>query len=625
MHALFQDHAVLQRDRPIRVWGQAEPAAQVDVALGGESTAATADASGRWQISLAPLPAGGPYEMTARSSTGRSETIRDVLIGDVWMCSGQSNIEMPVRLAAKPDIEIGASANPRIRMLSVHRFSSLSPSDGFGAPAEWSVAGPDTVKDFSAVCYFFGRELQKSLGVPVGLIGDYWGGSIAETWLSPDAARRLGYDAPLSLLARYRSDPTGVKAVWLKRMEGWWRAHDPAMSWSAPDADDSAWSEIVPSGWWESWGVPALASFDGIVWLRKHVSLTEEQAKGDAILSLGPVDDIDVTWVNGTLIGTSEGWDAKRVYTIPVGTLHAGDNVIAVGALDLGDGGGMWGPLAEKTLRLGDGAIVPLGTPWRYCISASLAQTGPAPHAPWLDVAGLTTLHNGMVAPLGPTALRGVVWYQGESNASDPREYARLLPALVADWRQGFGADLPFLIVQLPNYGPPASAPRESRWAEIREVQRLTAARDRHAGLVVTIDLGDRDNIHPADKQEVGQRLALAARRLVYGGNVVDAGPTPVSASRLRGTIAVRFAHAPLLVYGSNRPIGFELCDAAKICRFADATLAGDRVLLDAAHMHRPARVRFCWADSPICNLYNAAGLPAVPFEIAISAARPAR
>jgi sialate O-acetylesterase len=243
------------------------------------------------------------------------------------------------------------------------------------------------------------------------------------------------------------------------------------------------------------------------------------------------------------------------------------------------------------------------------------------PHAPWRNENGLTLLTNGMIAPLGPTAVSGILWYQGESNTYEAQKYERLLTGLIADWRQKFGSDVPFLVVQLPAYGPPSVAPEESQWADLREAQRRVAEQTPKAGLAVTIDLGDRQNLHPVVKQEVGRRLALIAERLIYGLDVADSGPTPVSALRTGNVIAVRFANLAkgFAVYESNRPISFQVCDKAKHCSFVDATQNKDEIDLDAAHIRDAATVRYCWADSPICNVYNSEGLPAVPFEIPIA------
>ncbi|MDE1938532.1 MAG: sialate O-acetylesterase [Alphaproteobacteria bacterium] len=625
LHAIFQDHEVLQRNKPIPVWGTANPGDKVTVSLAGESANATADADGNWEAALAPLKAGGPYELTATSSSGQTQTNQDVLIGDVYLCSGQSNMEFPLRLASNYDADLNSASNPNIRLLHVERFPSATPLTTFGAGAEWSVTSPQTAKEFSAVCYFFGRDLQPVVNVPVGLIESSWGGSVIQAWISREKMHALGdYDQALDLLSLYAKSPQEAIKQWNNFARDWWHTHDPASSatppWSAPDYDDSAWATITPPGTWREWNVPALETFNGIVWLREHVTLTAAQAKSAAKLSLGPIDQADIAWVNGTEVGALEGYDVNRNYDVPAGTLHAGDNLIALGVQ--GGAGILW-PADKMTLALGDGTVVPLANAWRYKLSATMDQTGVIPDVPWLNQFGLTDLYNGMIEPLSHVPVSGILWYQGESDAGHPEEYARLLPAMIGNWRQKFGANTPFMIVQLPNFGPYSTKPEHSDWAEMREVERHVADTTPNTGLAVTIDVGQTDFLHPTDKQDVGARLALLAEHMVYDMPVEDSGPTPVAAIRHGRTVTVSFAHVDkgMLTYETNRPISFQVCDKADTCRFVDAAQKNNDVVLDISHIRHPAKVRFCWADSPICNVYNGDDLPAVPFQLPITKA----
>ena len=578
LHPLFQDHAVLQRDRPAKIWGTTAPNAEITVSIAAAKATARAGANGYWQLSLPALKAGGPHELTVVSSAGATQTIHDVLIGDVWLCSGQSNMEMPVRRVMNSDTEIADSANNEIRLLTVQRASSAIPLSSLAQPVAWTAAAPGAIDEFAASCYFFGRDLHRANGVPQGLIHSSWGGSTIQAWISAPALRELhNYDEALELLDVYVQSPQKADVRWRAVMDTWWKEHDPAgrsvAALSAIRFDDSSWPALRPEGFWEKSAVPALHDFDGIVWFRKTVDLSAQQAGDDATLSLGPIDDADVTWVNGKRIGSMEGWDTQRVYAIRRGVLRAGKNVIAVGVLDSGGGGGMWGSAQQRSIRFKSGSSVALDGDWRYRISGSLAQTGVAPHAPWLQAVGTTTLYNGMIAPLAGYTLRGAAWYQGEANVMEAAEYARLLPALMKDWRNAFGADLPFLVVQLAGFGPAVDVPSDPAWAALREVQRRAVDADGNAALAVAIDIGERD-----------------------------------------------FSNAPggLVVQGGNRPVGFELCDPKRHCRFVDATVQEDRVLLDATAVPDPAAVRYGWANSPICNLYNRTDLPAVPFEVPV-------
>lgn len=617
---VFQDHAVVQRGKPLPVFGKAAPGSAVTVSLAGRSATATAGEDGRWTVTLPPLVAGGPFVLEARAD-GRSQKVSDVLAGDVWLCSGQSNMEMPTNRVINGAAEAEASANDQIRLLQIPRAGAATPQDAFAAPTPWKLAGPDSVPEFSAACYFFGRELQRTSKVPIGLIHPSWGGTAIQAWMSrPTLAGQKIYDEPLRILAAHAADPAKAEADWQKAQEAWWTAHLPAPAgkpWSAPDLDDSAWPSLRPTTQWEGLSIPELAEFDGTVWMRTTVEVTPAQAMAGGDLAYGPVDDIDSTFVNGVLVGGTEGWDVPRRYAVPPGVLKAGRNVVAVRVFDGGAGGGPWGPAEKRGITFRDGSFAQLAPDWRWRIAAPLSTTGAPPYAPWIANSGLSTLYNGMVAPLGPYALKGFTWYQGEANVQEADIYARLLPAMIADWRSRFAApDAPFLVVQLAGFGPYATEPVNSQWAALRDAQRRVVGADPRAGLAVAIDIGDRFDIHPTNKQEVGRRLALHARRL-DGEAVAAFSPSPVSATRAAGAATIAFAHAEsgLVVYGGDRPMGFELCDATA-CRFVDATAQGASVRLTVPAGMTPTRVRYAWADSPIVNLYNHAGLPATPFEI---------
>ena len=639
LHATFQDHAVLQRQAPIPVWGAATAGASVTVTLAqdtragvtGSATAsqvtAHAGADGRWHAVLPPLPAGGPYLLTATSSAGAHQTVRDILIGDVFLCSGQSNMEYPTRLASDYDQDVNDANNGLMRLFHVERFPSATPRRTFGAGAHWDVTSPESVREFSAVCYFFGRDLQAAAGVPIGLIESAWGGSVIQAWISAPRIRQLGgYDRYLDLLPVYERSPAQAWRDWDRIAADWWRAHDPASAasppWYAPTYDDASWPAIVPGGTWREWNVPALQTFNGLVWLRKDLVLTAREAGERARLSLGAIDQSDITWVDGVEVGAAEGYDVPRVYTVPAGVLHAGRNTIALGVFG---GAGPLVPGSQMNLTLADGTTVRLAGQWRYQTSTPMSRTGQIPQVPWLNQFGLSDLHNGMMAPLGATRIRGILWYQGEANADQPREYARLLPALISDWRQQFGQSTPVLIVQLPGFGPYQTQPQPSDWARLREVERRVAAATAHAGLAVTIDVGSTRFLHPTDKQDVGQRLALLARNLIYGQSVVGASPSPVAAWRSQGEVQVRLdTHgSSLLAEESNRPLGFQLCDRGGRCAFVDAAQRGSDIVLHASSAPEAVTVRYCWSDTPICNLYDREGLPAVPFELPIGHAAP--
>jgi sialate O-acetylesterase len=623
LNGIFQDHAVLQRDRPIPLWGKTQPGERLVISINSRTVRATADATGRWRASLPAMSAGGPYALEVRTQSGEAQTIGDVLVGDVWLCSGQSNMELPVSRTLNAAAEIAASARDSIRLLTVAHATSPAPLEEFTTPVTWAAAQPATVGEFSAACYYFARELQKTQAVPMGLIHSSFGGSSIEPWLSEAQLRTLGgFDDRLDVLNAYARDPALGNRRLADLWETWWRSHAPpgSLPWQSTDADTRDWrDEPEPMRDWKTWGVAELANHDGMVWFRRSVVLTAAQAAQAASLSVGAIDEVDETWVNARAIGNSFGWGTERTYALPPGSLHAGENSIVINVLSTWDAGGMYGPPDHMELRFADGSSVPLGGQWRYQVVPE--SMGYPPRAPWESISGLSSLHNAMIAPLEPYGLRGVLWYQGESNTGDAAHYEALLSGLMADWRKRFAAELPFLIVELPNFGKPNAAPIASGWASLRDAQRRAAARDAHAALAVTIDIGDPHELHPPDKQEVGRRLARAARHLIYGERLSASGPVPREARRSDRGILVRFddVEGGLLSYSAKRPGGFELCGETQAsCRFVDAQIETDGVALDANPVPEPTRVRYCWGDAPICNLYDRSGLPAGPFELPI-------
>lgn len=654
LNQLFQDHAVLQRGKPIAVWGQGPAGETVTVSLRavtgppGTATGAPSDhavsarvgSDGRWSITLPAIEAGGgPYELIAQSSSGATQSAHDVLVGDVFLCSGQSNMEMSVLRAGDSYGEINNKpANNTIRWLNVEHAVSSTPQATFAKAVSWKISTPDTVADWSAVCLFFARELQPTINVPIGLIQSTWSGSNIRPWISAQTLHALGgYDPGLSVLATYSKDPAAGQRQLAGQWEQWWRTA------SGDKAGAEPWAVKAPGEWrtapsalgdWRTWGDPELTAFTGMVWFRTEFSLTPAQVKSlqsahagkepgetsGATLTLGKINQVDETWINGRALGNTFGYEEPRTYALPAGTLHAGTNVLVVNALSTYGVGGLLNGGPDRALHLPNGDTIPLNGTWHYRVVPR--KLGNPPRAPWESVGGLTTLYNAMIAPLGSYTLRGALWYQGESNASENQTYQSLLNGMMTDWRRQFGPELPFLIVQLPNFGPFASAPGESDWAGLREAQRLAVKSDAHAGLGVTIDVGEPRNLHPTDKQDVAKRLVRAARHVIYGDSTPPSGPTPVRATRKGQEITVEFGDVEkgLVVYGYDKPIGFELCgDAPGSCHFADAELSGSQVKLTAAPGTTPTRIRYLWADSPICTLFDSSGVPPGPFELRLS------
>ncbi len=635
LHPLFSDHVVLQREAPIRVWGTATAGERVVVALADSRAEALADRNGQWNLLLAAKGAGGPYTLTATSSSGVSERVDDVMVGDVWLCSGQSNMVLQVHRALDSRAEIANANSDSVRLLTVPLTSSPVPQSQFAGPIEWRRVTSESIAEYSAACWYFARELQKTVNVPMGLITAAWGGSKIESWMSAAALRAMGgYEQGLDILATSVADPWLASAQWGAVWEQWWRQQPThgAKPWSVKATGEwrRAPAELGP---WEQWGDARLSSYNGMVWYRTTVTLSAAQATQAATLSLGQVDEVDQTWVNGRPIGARMasrlspreraapivGTGSNRTYRLPRGALTSADNVIVINVLDTYASGGLRGPASARFLRLDDGTNIPLDAEWLYQLPPD--KIGTPPRAPWENVAGLGVIFNGMIAPLTSFGVRGVVWYQGESNTEAPSEYGRLLQGFMSDWRARFGKPLPFLVVQLANFGAPPTRSTASGWAELREQQRRTVEQDPHAGLAIAIDLGERDDIHPANKQELGRRLARVARHVVFNEPLPPSGPRVRSARKEGERIIVAFADVTdsLVTYSARRPIGFELCGADQAsCRFVDADLMGDRVSIDASASPDATRVRYCWADSPVCTLYDQLRLPAGPFEIEV-------
>jgi sialate O-acetylesterase len=624
LSSLFSDHAVVQHDMPLNVFGQASPGDTIAVEFGGMAARSVADAEGDWSAALPPLKAGGPHTLMVRSSSGAVQQVRDILSGDVFLCSGQSNMAWPVSLTLNAGAEIRGAADDQIRLLSIGQNASTSPLKYFSRPVEWEVASPETVGDWSAVCYYAARELRRHVNVPIGLISSSWGGSAISAWIGEQALRDLGgYEESLSVLKLYTENEASAQQGFGRQWETWWQSAEGNAAGAEPWQPDAGtdWALAPPDlGDWKEWGVSELQNHIGMVWHRGVVTLTPEQAGQSATLELGGIDELDQTWINGRVVGHTFGWGTARSYRISSDLLKVGENVVVVNVLNTWGAGGMTGAPDGRVLRTDGGDTVPL-VEWRYLmVDPSFAHP---PRAPWESIAGMAGLHNAMIAPLRNYAIRAAVWYQGESDTGGGTEaYLRLLSALKSQWRTQFAEDLPVLVVQLANFGPRSPTPTESGWAEVREAQRLSTAQDPHAALAVTLDIGDEYDIHPRNKQDVGRRVARAALNVVYGEAVTPSGPVPVGAERHAGSIVVTFAdvEGALVALGGASPIGFELCAMdSDGCVYTDARLKGTSVILDSPGAANATRVRYCWADNPICTLYDGSGLPAGPFELVIS------
>lgn len=610
----FGDGMVIQRDVPVPVRGVAEPGAEVTVALAGRTASGRADASGRFRVELPPAAPGGPFELTVASG-GERLVLSDVLVGDVWLCSGQSNMEWTVADSMNAAEEIAAARDPRVRHFKVPRSWAAEPAATLAGGA-WEPTDPEHAGGFTAVGWFFARELRRHLDVPIGLVHSSWGGSRIEPWMS---AGSLGLDraAVAELLARERDYERGVLERIRARI-GELPEHDAGMAggravWADPGLVDSAWPRIEVPARWEEAGWEGM---DGIAWYRTDFELSAGEAAAGIRLGLGKIDDSDRAWVNGHEVGATEwAWNRPRLYEVPPAALVPGRNALAVRVEDTGGGGGIWGEPGLLFVEAA-GRRRPLAGSWRFSPGAVTVNLDE--HKNQVP----TMLYNRMIHPLSEFPVRGVLWYQGESNAGpdDAFEYRNLFRAMIEDWRRERGAPrLPFLFVQLASYMPAVAEPSESSWALLRESQAAALALPATA-MAVTLDAGDAADVHPRDKQTVGRRLALAARAVAYGEELVHSGPVYRRHEIADGRVTIEFDHAAggLVARGgeAGSPGGFAIAGADRRFAWADATIDGDRVVVESDRVPDPIAVRYAWADNPDrANLYNREDLPAAPFR----------
>ncbi|MFZ4774929.1 MAG: sialate O-acetylesterase [Terrimicrobiaceae bacterium] len=630
--SLFSQHMVLQREMEIPVWGRAEPGSRITVELAGHSATATAGADGKWMVRLPTLAAGGPHTLTARTPGSDPLVVSDVLVGEVWICSGQSNMEFPLSGATDAEDERKAANFPQIRHFKVPRNAQAAPqTDTDGC---WEVCAPETARDFSAVAYFYGLELHRRLDVPVGLINSSWGGTVAEAWTSREGLLAEPELQPMvaefdRLLASDDSEVLEQR----RKVDLWQQTYinrptppnlGLTQGWAGSEASPADWMDIPVPGYWQLAGL----NFSGVVWYRREVDIPDDWEGKDLALGIGACDKSEWTYFNGEFVGsltledTPFAWSAPRVYSVPGRLVKAGKNVIAVRVYSHLYDAGMTGPheaLFVRTDTAGHSDVISLAGTWscrvehNFGIVPSAPPTPPGPDNPGMP----WVLCAGMIAPLVPYAVRGAIWYQGESNADRPHQYRTLFPALIRDWRRLWGQDhLHFHFVQLANFMAPPEQPGESRWAELREAQTMALALP-DTGMAVIIDVGEETDIHPKSKQDVGRRLACSVLAKVHGlADITASGPLYKSFQVEGAQIRIAFDG----VKGGLEARGgvlkaFAIAGTDRTFVWADAKIDGETIIVSSPKVLAPVAVRYGWADNPPCNLYNKARLPASPFR----------
>lgn len=608
LHPLFSDNLILQRGKAAPIWGSASAGERVTIRFAGQTKTAVADGQGHWMVRLSPLQAAAGRDLIAHGKN--AVTLKNVAVGDVYLCSGQSNMQFGLSGAQNGAREVAKANYPNIRLLGVPQKAAGTPQSEFGALVKWQPCTPASAAGFSAVGYFFGRDLHRKLQIPIGLINSSWGGTIAEAWTSRQT---------LAALPEYQKGLADMDAAaraagdFESKMAQWWDKSDSGRQNGFADADfdAAAWPEMTLPAAWEDAGLP---DYDGLAWFRKVVEVPASMAGKPLTLHLGGVDDRDQTFFNGQLVGAGNVWSDARNYHIPGPLVRAGRNSIAVHVLDTGGGGGFYG--GDKLRLEGAGANpISLQGAWKYRTTTPLGQLNALP-LNFSDSPNQTAvLYNAMIAPLVPFSMRGAIWYQGESNAYAARKYQTLFPALIRDWRARFGQDLGFYFVQLANFHARGEQPQESEWAELREAQTLTLSVP-HTGMATIIDIGEANDIHPKNKLDVGKRLALVALKEEYGQKIESSGPMLQSVKFEGAKVRVQFAHAAgLKTRDGAAPRGFAIAGESKKWTWADARVEGDSVVLSSATVPNPTQVRYGWAENPNVNLYNSAALPAVPFR----------
>lgn len=623
--AIFTDNMVLQRQSDVKIWGAAAPGRKVEVtpSWSGKTVRATADERGDWTVTVATPAAGGPYTVTI--SDGRPVRLKNVLIGEVWLCSGQSNMEMSMASGVFGGDEAIREADgmKQIRLLHIDNTTSPTPrADAAVRHGGWQVCSSATVTDFSAAGYFFGLSLYRALGVPVGLIESAWGGTLAESWTSAEALSYMPAFAARVEKVRTLPESTEERHEIFRRDIDEWRIQMAAADegfengrarCGEPSFDDTAWKEIEAPGFVQDQG---LDGFSGFLWMRKTVDIPASWAGKELTLDLAMIDDNDFTYFNGVEVGHIEGCLTPRRYTVPAELVKAGKATVAVRVMDTGGKGGIWGDAGGMKLSHSAEESLPLAGTWKYKVSMGLGDAPEMPVNTATEPNYPTFLYNAMIHPLTDYTIRGAIWYQGEANVARADQYAELLPLMIRDWRRQWGYAFPFYIVQLPNYMNLQQGAEESEWAALREAQAKTL-RLENTGLAVTIDVGEGDNLHPRDKRSVGERLALLARAKTYGERVACDGPLPAGYTLGDDCIRIAFPDADqgLKTADGGAVKGFYIAGSDRKFYPAEAVIEGSDVVVRSSEVPFPVAVRYAWANNPVCNLQSGAGLPASPFR----------
>ena len=615
---LISDGIVLQRETPVKIWGWASPGEKITVQLStfNFQLSTFADANGNWELQLPPQKAGGPY-------TFRIDTleIKNVLFGDVWLCSGQSNMETPVsRVMSLYGKEIENYGNPNIHYVKIPlNYNFHGPQEDV-SPCSWVELNPETAAGFSAVAYFFAKELFEKTGVPIGIINSSVGGSPAEAWISEEALKP--FPALLNDMRICQSDEFVATMFRLGALPGQrWNAvlneqdkglNEP-VKWYSAQYDDRSWLSIDLLD--NSWGRKNFLPVNGVFWFRKEIEISKEYDNQPAMLYMGRIVDADSVFINGKCVGTTGYQYPPRNYPVPANILKAGKNQITVRLISQA---GFPEFVKDKPYKLVfPNKEISLEGQWKYNIGTLMPPASGGGITFQYKPAGL---YNAMIAPLKNHALKGIIWYQGEANTDRYIEYYDLMTTLIENWRNLWGENLPFIGVQLANFMKPELLQQQSNWAELREVQRKLYQTVPNTGMAVAIDLGEWNDIHPLNKKDVGKRLSLQARSLAYGEKIVCDGPVYQSYTIDGNRVIISFKATTGNLMPVEEIIGFTVAGSDGLFKKAQAIISENYAIVWNDEITQPVKVRYAWANNPEgANLYNSEGLPASPFQTEIN------
>jgi len=616
---LVSDGMVLQRNAEVPVWGWAKPGENISVVFKGTNYHTVTNDDGKWKLKMTDLTPGGPYKMKIIGNN-TTITLHNVLVGDVWISSGQSNMEHTMYSFREVyQSEIDNAHYDEIHYFDVpQNYSFQGPLEKLPS-GEWVDTNPRTVGSFSAAAYFFAKNIHEKYHIPIGIINASLGGSPAQAWISQDALKGKFPDyynesqqfKDSAFVAQTQRKDQQRTIDWYQELQkkdvGYASSHK---SWTASEVNTDEWSVMEIPGYWADTN---LGNINGSVWFRTKVDIPASMVGKPAMIRLGRIVDADSVFINDTFVGTTSYQYPRRRYNIPSGVLKKGTNTIVIRVVNVSGRGGF---VPEKPYDISAGGQwISLKKKWKFHLGAQMEALAPQTFVRWKS----SGLYNAMLAPLQNYRIKGAIWYQGESNTGKPEEYHELFATMIRNWREQWNeGDFPFIFVQLPNFMKAQEEPSESNWALLRESQRKTLALP-NTGMAVTIDIGEWNDIHPFNKKDVGKRLALAAEKVAYGENdIVYSGPSYESMKKEGDKVTLTFSSigSGLMVKGSDTLEGFAIAGPDHHFVWANAKIDGNKVVVWSKNVSNPVAVRYGWADNPEdANLFNKQGLPASPFR----------